>query len=251
MIQQREEDERHRQRHVEIGVGAAEEWLIDGEAVRRLVAPADGADSRDQPHPVGGENEDEDRAEEPERPLHEMLADDAFEQTVETLDQPLEKVLRPAGHLRHPARRDLSEDDEADGDEPRDHHRVGDRKTEGPPDFDGLLRDPVRHRFRQREDDRGERAHGVTPRSTAHAMAGRCAVARRHANSRVSRRAARSSARRRRGDILRHTGCSPRCRRSAARGPRDPITASSSRDEDVSMPGPGCVRPSTTTAASS
>ena len=41
-------------------------------------------------------------------------ADDALEQPVEAFDQPLEEVLRAAGHLRHPPRRDLREDDQAE-----------------------------------------------------------------------------------------------------------------------------------------
>ena len=100
------------------------------------------------------------------------VADDAFEQIVEALDHPLEKVLRPAGHLRHPARRDLSEDDEADGDDPRDHHRVGDRKAERSADFDRVLRQPVLHGLRQREEAGGEGTHAVAGLSTAHAIAG-------------------------------------------------------------------------------
>ena len=119
-----------------------------------------------RPDPVGGEDEDEDRAEEPERPLHQVRPDDAFEQVVEAFDQPLEKVLRAAGHLRHPARRELREDDEADGDDPRDDHRVGDRKTEGPAISTAFCGSPCSTGCRQREEDRGEGAHAAT--STEH-----------------------------------------------------------------------------------
>ena len=45
---------------------------------------------------------------------HQVRADDALEQPVETFDQPLQQVLRPAGNLRHPPRRHLREDDQAD-----------------------------------------------------------------------------------------------------------------------------------------
>ena len=41
--------------------------------------------------------------EEPERPLDQMRADDAFEKAVEAFDEPLEKVLRAVGHLLHAA----------------------------------------------------------------------------------------------------------------------------------------------------
>ena len=100
-IQQREEHQRHRQRHVEVGVGAAEQRLLDHEAVRGLVAPADRADAGNQADPVGGEDEDEDRGEEPERLLHQVRADDALEQPVDAFDEPLEQVLRAARDLRH------------------------------------------------------------------------------------------------------------------------------------------------------
>ena len=52
------------------------------------MAPADRADAREQADPVGGEDEDEDRGEEPERPVDQVRADDAFEQVVEALDRP-------------------------------------------------------------------------------------------------------------------------------------------------------------------
>ena len=126
-------------------------------------------------------------------PLDEVRADDAFEQVVEALDQPLEKVLCAAGNLRHPARGDLGKDDEADGDDPRNHHRVRDRKTEGPGDFDSTLRKAVLHGFGQREQDRVEGAHAGMRLSTAHAMR---SAARRSAGMRgATREAPRSPVR--------------------------------------------------------
>jgi hypothetical protein len=41
-----EEQERHRERQVEIGVGAAKERLFHLEAVGRLMSPPDGTDAR-------------------------------------------------------------------------------------------------------------------------------------------------------------------------------------------------------------
>src|SRR5206468_1326991 len=64
----REEDERHGERQVHIGVGAAEERLLETESLSRLLAPANRTDSRNQADPVRGEDEDEDAAEKPERP---------------------------------------------------------------------------------------------------------------------------------------------------------------------------------------
>ena len=138
-----EEDEGHREGQVEIGVGPAEQGLLDVETFRGLMSPADGADAGNETHPVGGEDKDEDRGEEPERPLDQVGADDAFEQAVEALDQPLEKVLRPAGNLRHVPRRELAK-------------RIRPRATiqvttielvigepERPADFDRALREAV------------------------------------------------------------------------------------------------------------
>ena len=99
-----------------------------------------------------------------------MRADDAFEKAVEALDQPLEKVLCAAGNLLHPARRDLGKDNEAEGDDPRDHHRIRDRKAKWPGDFDRLLRETVFHGLRQREEDGVEGGHSVMRLSTGHAM---------------------------------------------------------------------------------
>ena len=92
--------------------------LFDREALGRLSSPSDRADTGNQAEPVRGEDEDEDRAEEPECPLHQMGSDDAFQKTVETFDEPLQEVLRAVGHLLHAPRGDLREDDEDQRDEP-------------------------------------------------------------------------------------------------------------------------------------
>ena len=81
--------------------------------------------------------------EEPERPPDQVRTDDAFEEAVEALDEPLQEVLRAVRHLLHVPRRELREDDEADGDDPGDDHRVGDREAERPRDLDGPLRQVV------------------------------------------------------------------------------------------------------------
>ena len=125
-----EEHQRHRQRHVEVGVGAPEQRLVDHEAVRRLMSPSDGAHAGDQADPVGGEDEEEERPKEPERLLHEVRADDALEQPVETFDQPFQQVLRARGDLGHAPRRHLREHDQAQRDDPRHDHGIGDREAE-------------------------------------------------------------------------------------------------------------------------
>ena len=89
------EDHRHREGHVEIGVGAAKQGTINvkGAGCRIEMSPADGADAGNQPKPVSEEDENEDGGEEPERFLHQIAADDALEKIVETFHQPFPKVL--------------------------------------------------------------------------------------------------------------------------------------------------------------
>src|SRR5205823_11565910 len=92
-----------------------------------------------------GEDEDEDGSEEPEGSLDKMVADDPFEETVEALDEPFQKVLRAVGNLLHRPRRVLSKENQRDCDDPHYDHRVGDRKAERPGDLDGLLRQAMFH----------------------------------------------------------------------------------------------------------
>ena len=159
----REEDQRHGQRQVDVGVGAAEERLLETESFGRLMPPAHRADAGNQADPVRGEDEDEDAAEEPERPPDQMRADDAFQEAVEALDQPLQKILRALRHLLHVPGRDLREDDEAQRDDPGDEHGVGDRETERPRDLQRFLREAVtlggggdRVAGRQRDSQHGQ-----------------------------------------------------------------------------------------------
>ena len=73
----------------------------------------------------------------------QVTADDAFEQAVEALEQPFQQVLRAARHLAHFPRRDLCKEDQAQRDDPRHDHGVGDRKAEEAADLDGFLRQAV------------------------------------------------------------------------------------------------------------
>jgi hypothetical protein len=104
------------------------------------VTPANRADSRDESDPIRGENEDKDRREEPERPVHERRAENALKKSVESFNRPLEQVLRARGHLPHVARCDLRKSDERERHDPRDHHRVGDRNPERVREVQRLLR---------------------------------------------------------------------------------------------------------------
>ena len=203
--------------------------LLDDETFRRVVTPADGADSGNQPDPVGGEDEDEDRAEEPERPLHQVRADDAFEQPVDAFDQPLEKVLRAARDLRHPPGRHLREDDQAGGDDPRHDHRVRDWKPERPADLDRTLRKAVLHRRGEREEDDVGGAHSAHACQHGSCHARPASGRRTAAPIRFSRSAARrggstAPARASSGipDVLRDAGGIRRCR--PARPSRTPCS---------------------------
>ena len=94
-----EEDEGHGKRQVEIGIRPAEQRLIDHETVGGLVSPPNRADPGNEAHPIGGKNENEDRRKEPERPLDQVRANDAFQKIVKTLDQPFQEILRSAGNI--------------------------------------------------------------------------------------------------------------------------------------------------------
>src|SRR5262249_56161056 len=106
---------------------------------RCLVAPPYRPDAGYEAEPIGRNDEDEDCSEEPERSFDQMRPYDAFEKAVQPLDEPLEKILRPIGHLLHVPRRELRKDDQSDRDDPGDDHRIGDRKAEGTSDLYGAL----------------------------------------------------------------------------------------------------------------
>ena len=108
------------------------------------MAPADGSHAGHQAHPVGGQDENEDRGEEPERPFRQVRPDDPLQKIVKALDQPLPEVLDALRHLLHLSSGDVGKEDEARRHDPGHQHRVRDGKR--PPrrlnavDFDRLLR---------------------------------------------------------------------------------------------------------------
>jgi hypothetical protein len=67
---------------------------------------------------------------------------DFLQRVVQTFDQPFQEVLSLAGNTPHVPRRDSGKDDQDDGDNPTDDHRIGD---EAAPlfHFDCGLRQPV------------------------------------------------------------------------------------------------------------
>ena len=90
-----EEHQRHRQRQVDVGVGAAEERFLEPEALGRLVSPADRADARESgPTQLAARMKMKTLAKNQNVCRDQMRADEAFEEAVEALDQPLEEVLR-------------------------------------------------------------------------------------------------------------------------------------------------------------
>ena len=108
-----EEDQSHGERQVDVGIGAAEQRLIDSETIGGLVPPADRADSRNEADPIGGKDENENGRKKPKRPLDQMRANDSFQKTVETLNQPFQEILRSSGNMLHVPRSDLGKNDQA------------------------------------------------------------------------------------------------------------------------------------------
>lgn len=91
------------EREVKVGGGWAEEGDLDvGDAEEGgFLAPADGADAREEGKPVGEEDEEEDGAEEGEGAGRHVAADNAFNGGVKGLDDGLEEVLAWAGDELH------------------------------------------------------------------------------------------------------------------------------------------------------
>jgi hypothetical protein len=81
-----EEDQGHGQCQIEIGIGPAKQGLRNPEAVRVVMTPPVCANPWNEAYPVGSEDENENRREEPERPLDQMRPDDAFQKVVQTLN---------------------------------------------------------------------------------------------------------------------------------------------------------------------
>ncbi len=133
-----EEDHGHGEGHVQVGIGTAEERLVDNEAVLGLVAPAHGADARDQADPVTEHDEDEDGGEEPEGLLHQFTANDAFKEIAKAFDHELPEVLSAIGDILHVAGGDLGKNDQAQGDDPAHDHGVGNGKARDVGDLDGF-----------------------------------------------------------------------------------------------------------------
>src|SRR5882724_8881798 len=103
----------HGQCHVQVGIGSTQKRVLDHEAVGCLMPPPNRAKSRDQAYPVRKQNKDKYCGEEPEGPMDEVMADNAVQEIMETLDHPFPEVLGSFRDGLHIARGDLCEDDQS------------------------------------------------------------------------------------------------------------------------------------------
>ena len=124
---EKEKDYRHCSGHIEVGISPAQKRTRHFEAVFALDAPAERADTRNEPKPIRGEDEDENRGKKPKSLFDEVSANDAFQKFVKTFHQPFPKILRAGGHILDFARGRLGEHNQAHRDNPGDYHGTGDR----------------------------------------------------------------------------------------------------------------------------
>jgi len=154
------EDESHGKCHIQVGIGTSQKWAPFGVAVSEPHVPADRTDPWNQTSPIREENEDENGGEEPEGPLNEIRADNAFQEIREAFDEPFPKVLYPGGDAPHVSRSELGKQNEANGDGPGDDHGVCNREAEWARDLDGMFGQAVGFRagsrLRARERALGE-----------------------------------------------------------------------------------------------
>src|ERR1035437_522343 len=92
-----EEDHGHGGGHIQVGIAATQQGSRDFEAMLAGLAPTDGSDTWNETKPIGKQDEDEHRGEEPERLLNKVGAYNAFQELVERLHKPLEEVLGTRG----------------------------------------------------------------------------------------------------------------------------------------------------------
>src|SRR5438874_523653 len=106
-------DRRHRRRHIEVSIAAAQKRPSNMKVSGRIVmAPTDRADAGNESEPVNKQNENENGGEKPKGFADQFAPDDVFQKIVETFDQPFPKILRPARDWFDPASRDLRENDD-------------------------------------------------------------------------------------------------------------------------------------------
>ena len=100
-----EEDHRHGEGHVQVGVAAAQQRSVDVESVRGLmpqpIVPTPGI----SPNQLANRMKMKMRGEEPKRLLHQFGPDDAFKKVVQAFDHPFPEILRPLRDELHLAGR--------------------------------------------------------------------------------------------------------------------------------------------------
>ena len=92
--------------------------------------PADRADAWNKAHVVVDQDEEEDRAEEPEDALGEVVAHQAGKEIIERFDCPFREILHAGGDQRHLAGRGTAEQNDQANGQPDHDHRVGDEVAE-------------------------------------------------------------------------------------------------------------------------
>jgi hypothetical protein len=95
------------------------------EVAVHLVAPADGADAREEPHPVLNEDEDEESNQQGKSSREGVLAYDGFEQITQGLEHGFENGLALGRENLWLADRVQDETDEQGRDRPAGGHAVG------------------------------------------------------------------------------------------------------------------------------
>jgi len=97
--------------------------------VSRVRTPTDRAHPWNQADPICRKHKKENGRKEPKCPFRQVRSDDSRQESIETFDEPLEKVLGAGRHLIHFLGRSLSKDNNADGNNPTHEHRVGDSES--------------------------------------------------------------------------------------------------------------------------
>src|SRR5882724_4077164 len=108
-----EKYQRHRQGHVQIGINAAKQGLLDLEAVVGLHSIPNRADARNQPSPVREKNEYKNCGKKPKCLLNQFMPDNSFQKIMQALDKPFPEILRSGGNLLDVACRNLRENNQS------------------------------------------------------------------------------------------------------------------------------------------
>src|SRR5207249_3159344 len=101
--------------------------------MRAAFAIPDRAKARDEPNPIGKQNKNEDGCEEPKGLFDQIMANNALEEIVKALHEPLPKILRAARHWLDIPRSVLSKYDQSQRHNPCYKHGIGNKPTPAKP----------------------------------------------------------------------------------------------------------------------